>query len=134
MNKNLKKEIIDFFDSSFGFIQNNCYHVIEIDNGYCKMVGDISDDSLNPYGIVHGGYIFGLADTAAGVAVSSNGRKAVTISSSITYLKKVSGKKLIAIAKCLKMGKNIASCEVELFDELDNLVSKVTLEYYYISD
>ena len=134
MNSDIKDEIVNSFESSYGFIKNNRYSVVEIDNGYCKMEGLISEDSLNPYGIVHGGYIFGLADTAAGIAVSSIGRKAVTISSSIVYLRKVNGNKLIAIAKCLKMGSSIASCDVELFDELDNLVSKVLLEYHYISD
>ncbi len=132
MNEEIEKQIREIMETKDGFISNNNYKLIEIKDNYCKLEGTITEDSLNPYGIVHGGYIFGLADTAGGIVVSTSGRAGVTTSSTILYLRKGTGNKLTAIAKCLKSGKSIMNCEVEIFDEQDKLVSKVLLEYMFL--
>ena len=115
-----------------GFISNNNYKIIEVKDNYCVLEGTITETSLNNFGIAHGGYIFGLADTAAGIAAMSKGRKAVTLSSNINYIKKAKGNKLIAKTLCLKEGKNISNYEVSIYDEKDNLIAKATIEYFYI--
>jgi len=131
MNKEIEQQIIKTVETPKGFIHNNNYKIINIKKHYCKLEGIITENSLNPYETVHGGYIFGLADTAGGIAVSTSGRVAVTTTSTILYLHKAKGNKLTAIANCLKTGKSIVNCEVEIFDEEDNLISKVLLEYLY---
>ena len=115
-----------------GFISNNNYKIIEVKDNYCVLEGTITETSLNNFGIAHGGYIFGLADTAAGIAAMSKGRKAVTLSSNINYIKKAKGNKLIAKTLCLKEGKTISNYEVSIYDEEDNLIAKATIEYFYI--
>jgi len=115
-----------------GFVSNNNYKLVDIDENYCELEGIITETSLNPYGIAHGGYIFGLDDTAAGIAARAKGRNAVTVSSSISYIRMAKGNKIIAIAKCLKEGKNISNYEVEILDEDNKIIAKVLIEYYYI--
>ena len=51
-----------------GFISANNYEVVKVEENYCELEGIITDTSTNHLGIAHGGYIFGLADTAAGIA------------------------------------------------------------------
>ena len=128
------KELIDKMnkDMNNGFILNNNYKLLEINNNSCIVEGIITDTSKNNYNIAHGGYIFGLADTAAGIAAMSKGWKAVTLSSNINYIKKAKGNKLIAEAKCLKQGKTISNYEVSIYDEENNLIAKSTIEYFYI--
>jgi acyl-CoA thioesterase len=115
-----------------GFIEANNYEVIKVEPNYCELEGIITNTSTNHLNIVHGGYIFGLADTAAGIAAMTDGRNAVTINSSIIYLKPSKGNKLKAIAKCIKNGKNVAFFEVSVYDDNDVLTSIANIIYNYI--
>ena len=116
-----------------GFIEANNYEVLKVEENYCELLGTITETSTNHLGVAHGGYIFGLADTAAGIAAMTDGRTAVTISSNIDYLKAAKTKKLKAIATCTKNGKTISFFEVNIYDEAENLVAKSSLSYCYIS-
>lgn len=115
-----------------GFIKANNYKIIKVENNYCELEGKLTETSLNPFGIAHGGYIFGLADTAAGIAAMTDGRKAVTINSTIDYFNMAKSNKLKAITKCLKAGKNISNFEVFIYDEENNLIAKSNVNYYYL--
>lgn len=116
-----------------GFIASNNYLVLKLEENYCEMEGIITESSFNPYGIVHGGYLFGLADTVGGLAARASGRNAVTINSNIDYLKSCRGNKVKAIAKCLKTGKTISVYEVFIYDDDDNLVVKASLSYFFVN-
>ncbi len=117
-----------------GFMKANNYEVLKVSENYCELEGKITDTSLNPYGIAHGGYIFGLADTAAGIASRTDGRIAVTCNSSIDYLKSCKGSKIKAVAKCLKNGNSISVYEVHIYDEDENLVARVNVSYFYVKN
>lgn len=116
-----------------GFIEANNYEVVKVEENYCELEGTITETSTNHLGAAHGGYIFGLADTAAGIAAMTEGRIAVTISSNIDYLKAAKTSKLKAIATCTKNGKTISFFEVKIYDEEETLVAKASINYYYIS-
>lgn len=115
-----------------GFIMSNNYNVIKVEENYCELEGIITETSINHIDIVHGGYIFGLADTAAGIAAMSNGFNIVTVDSHINYFKPGRGKKLVAIAKAIKVGKTISVYEVVVNDEKDDLIAKATMTYFNI--
>ena len=115
-----------------GFIKANNYKIIKVEENYCELEGVLTETSINHLGIAHGGYIFGLADTAAGIAAMTNGRKAVTINSTIDYLNMGKGKNLLAVAKCLKVGKNISNFEVFIYDDENTLIAKSNINYYYL--
>ena len=115
-----------------GFIKANNYIILKAENNYCEMEGIITETSMNHLGIAHGGYIFGLADTACGIAAMTGGYNVVTIDSSINYLKKANGKKIIAIAKALKIGKTILVYEALINNEMNELIAKATITYSII--
>ena len=115
-----------------GFIKNNHYQLVDIKQDYCVMEAEVRDESLNPYGMVHGGFLFGLADTAAGVAARSSGRKAVTLSSHIEYLHAAHGSKIKAVVSPIKVGKNISVYEVSIYNDQEIMVAKATVDYFYI--
>ena len=116
-----------------GFIGNNNYNIIKVEEGYCELEGIISETSYNNMNIVHGGYIFGLADTAAGIAAMTDERVAVTVDSSIQYLKPGKGSKLKAVAKSLKVGKSVGFFEVLIYDLDDSLIAKANINYFYMN-
>lgn len=116
-----------------GFIENNNYKLISANEGHAIMEADIVETSLNPYNTAHGGFIFGLADTAAGIAAHSFGRDAMTVNASIEYLHAITGKKIIAEAKCIKNGKTISVFEVYIKDlDKNRDAAKATITYFYI--
>lgn len=112
-----------------GFIASNNYEIIKVEKNYCELVGKLTETSMNHYGIAHGGYIFGLADTAAGIAAMTDGRNVVTINSTIDYFKPGKGNYLKAIAKCLKNGKTVSFFEINVYDEENNLIAKSNITY-----
>ena len=123
---------LEQFKSIGGFIKNNNYNIVEVREDYCKLEGIITETSLNNLNMAHGGYLFGLADTAGGIAAMTGGRGVVTINSSISYVKPARGSKLTAIAELLQKGNTIATFEIEIFDDENDLVSKATITYRYI--
>lgn len=132
MTEEQRKEIaFRNFDSIGGFIKNNNFKLIDIDEGYCEMEALITETSMNPYNICHGGFLFGLLDTCCGVCASSDGRGALTVNSNINYMKAVTGTKVKVVGKTIKSGKNIAVVEANAFDDQDRLVCNGTVTYYY---
>ena len=127
---NKAKEILK---NKKGFISANNYEVVKVMDHYCELEGIITDTSTNHLGIAHGGYIFGLADTAAGIAAMTDERVAVTIDSSIQYLKAGKGSKLKAVAKALKVGKSVGFFEVLIYDLEDSLIAKANINYFYMN-
>lgn len=129
----LTEKAKEILKKDHGFVEANNYKVIKVEEHYCEMEAILSDSSKNPFGIAHGGYIFGFADTAAGIAAMTDERTALTINSTIDYLKPGKTDKLIAEAKAIKAGKSIAVIEVLISDNENNLVAKATITYFYMN-
>lgn len=131
--EDLTSKAKEILKSQKGFISANNYEVVKVMEHYCELEGIITDTSTNHLGIAHGGYIFGLADTAAGIAAMTDERVAVTIDSSIQYLKAGKGSKLKAVAKALKVGKSVGFFEVLIYDLEDSLIAKANINYFYMN-
>jgi len=115
-----------------GFISNNNYNVLKVEKNYCELEGTLTETSMNHLNTAHGGYIFGLADTAAGIAAMTEGKKIVTIDANINYFKPATKDKIIAVAKVIKPGKTISVFEILIYDNKEELIAKSTITYYYI--
>ena len=126
----ITKEQKEFFNQ--GFIKYNNIELIEVTEERTVLKTIINENSLNPYGIVHGGLLFGIADTAMGVAVRNTGRKALTMNASINFMKQGKGNTITAHARITKNGKNICYVEASLYDEEDKLIANMNSTYYYI--
>lgn len=117
-----------------GFIHHNHFEVVEIEKGHKAVIKvSLTEKSLNPYGFAHGGLIFGLGDTAMGLAARSTGRNAVTLSANISYLKPSMGKKLVAVAEIIKSGKTTCYLRCDFFDEKKSLTATMDANYYFVN-
>lgn len=63
------------------------YEVKQVENGHVIVTTEIVDSALNYYGNAHGGYLFTLCDQISGLVARATGFDAVTLQSSINYLK-----------------------------------------------
>ena len=80
----------------------------------------------NAVGQVMGGVLFTLADFAFAVAANAGGRRTVTAVSQISFLSPVKGTRLIARCQPVKDGRRSCFFEVDIRDELDTPVARVT--------
>ena len=100
----------------------------ETQAGHARCTLDVQDFHLNGTGVVHGGVLFTLADTAMGGALYGSldeGEICATIEIKIGYFKPVFSGALVCEATLLNKGKSIASLEATI-RQGDVLVSKAS--------
>lgn len=112
------------------FINYNNMEIINDDD--IKVKVKITDKTLNPFNIVHGGLIFSIGDTVMGVKIRSLGRNAVTLNSSINFISPGVGKYLVATCKIIKNGKKTCVLEATIKNYKDALVALMSGTYFYI--
>lgn len=84
------------------------------------------------HGIVHGGVLAALADTAAGIAAYSvipPGRHIVTVEMKINYLEPVHEGKIVAEGRVLRRGRNFVVAECEIRNARGALAAKALLTF-----
>lgn len=127
-----KDSILEKMETEEGFFNHNNYHVVENSEDSVIIEAALTEEAMNPYGIAHGGFIFGLGDVAMGVLAIKKGKRAVTLDANIKYLKPGRGKKLFAQGKIIKDGDNIIFLEANIYNDEEILVAKMTGTYYYL--
>lgn len=129
MSKDELKEKMEKSD----FIKNNNYKIEKVvENKSATVKGYLTDTSNNPYNIAHGGFVFGLGDTAMGVAAASTGKNAVTLSATINYLRPSKGKYLTAVAEIIRSGKSTCYLRTNIYNDKEELVATMDSNYYFV--
>jgi uncharacterized protein (TIGR00369 family) len=101
------------FHTAFGM------RVLEAARGEVRLAWTAEPEHLNLQGLVHGGVLATLADTAMGLAIRSSmepGRRHVTIELGIHYLRPAFPGTLEAVGRAVRVGTQVAYAEAELFD------------------
>jgi acyl-CoA thioesterase len=113
-----------------GHVGDMGMEVLEISDGYAVGKLVIEDRMLNPYGAIHGGVLFSLADTIGGSAALSRGFCIVTSTGTINYLRGTNqSREITAVATEVKYGKTLSVYDVEMTDEHNRLVAKAVMTY-----
>jgi len=84
------------------------------------------------HGVVHGGILAALADTAAAIAaytVVPRGVEIATLELKINYMEPVPGGRVKADARVLRKGRNFIVTECEIFNEDGSLAAKSLLTF-----
>ena len=83
-------------------------------------------------GVVHGGILAAMADTAAAIAAYTTVPRGValaTIELKINYLEPIPGGRVKADARVLRNGRNFVVTECEIFDSKGRLAAKALLTF-----
>ena len=127
------KEIMKIRNEKHTFSREIGLKIIEIKEEYAKGEIIIEDRHRNIHGTVHGGCIFALGDSVAGIAAMAAGLPVVTVSGNINYLAPAQeSEKLIAKAQKVKIGTKISVYDVEIKDETDKLIATGTYTFINI--
>jgi len=100
---------------------------VEIDRA--QVVIQLDKCHLQPYGIVHGGVVATIIDTATFWAAFLRLPEAdglVNIDLKLNYLKSIVDGKLIARGTCMRPGRSISYSEASVYDESENLIAHGT--------
>jgi acyl-CoA thioesterase len=107
--------------------------VVKVEEGYAEGMIEIEQKHLNPFGTVHGGLVFTLADTIGGLAAISRGGSCTTVSSDIIFLSPtLHSKKLIAKSTEIKRGKRMGTVTTVIADDRGENIATANTVYYFL--
>ena len=96
--------------------------ILEIEAGHIRLLAKVTDVAINMYGGLHGGYLYTLCDTAAGMCAYTHEATNLTQNSSITYLRGSSSKHLYVEANTLHKGRRTVVTRVDIIDDENHLL------------
>lgn len=105
------------------------FRLTEVTDGACTVELDVLPQHFQPFGIVHGGVIATLLDTAtfwAGFYVLPEDAGLVNVDLKLNYLKAVMGGRLSASGTCLRAGRQLSYTEAHVRDAKGELVAHAT--------
>ena len=101
--------------------------------GRARFALTVRDDHMNPNGVVHGGIVYSLADTAMGAALFSElepGQSCTTLEIKINYLAPVTSGELVAEAAIVARTKRTGVLEARVHGDGAALVAVATGTFY----
>ena len=91
---------------------------LERNTGYSRIKMVVRPEMVNGFGIAHGGITYSLADSAFAFASNSQGRKAVSIETSISHLAAVHvSDTLIAVAQQVSLTHRVGVYIIEITNQ-----------------
>ena len=120
-----RKNKSPFFD-----VYNGIF-VTKISEGYCEAEVELTEHSLNPAGLAHGGLIYTLCDIVSGVAATTLGKAVLTLSSSMDFLRPGVSGKMKAVGTCVKVGKTVGVYDANVYDEQGRHIARGSFHYYF---
>ena len=108
-------------------------HPKSMGDGRARFELAVDTKHLNPNGVLHGGVIYSLADTAMGAALFSllDGQdRCSTLEIKMSYLQPVTGGSIAAEASVVQRTKRIGVLEARVFGDGDQMVALATGTFY----
>lgn len=120
----------DIPDALRGRVESDPYcatldiELVDLRPGRARTRFDVTEETLNFHGTVHGGAVYSLADAAFAAASNSHGETAVALETNISYLSAVeAGATLEAVARETHRTKRTAEYEVVVRDDEDDRIA-----------
>ncbi len=129
--KGVKNFLLESRDQHLSF---ESMDVIELSRGHVKMRLKVDERTCNPYGVVHGGSIFTLCDSVAGLTAITTGAKCVTLSNSMNFLRPATSGYIYAIPEIVHKGRTTFVIDVTVKDDFDKVIAKGSFTMYVIGN
>ncbi|MBI4672075.1 MAG: PaaI family thioesterase [Chloroflexi bacterium] len=115
------------------FLKNLGFQVERAAEGRCRISAPVTPQVINPYGVLHGGVTFTLADTGMGIAVATlmaSDERTTTVECSIRYLLPAKSGRIVADCRVIRRSNRFAITEAQVFDEADNVLAVAGGSFY----
>jgi acyl-CoA thioesterase len=111
--------------------------VIRESPGEVDVALDVRPDHMNLAGVVHGGMLAAMADTATGLAVRTTlgpGQMQVTGQLNVHFLSPARGGRILGKGRVVKSGSRMAYAEADIVDEGGRLLARASATYFVVRD
>ena len=133
--KDWYEKLIRYRNERNPFVRRLGIAVEELRPGYARVRKVVEAEDANPLGTAHGGVYFAVADSAAGSAACTHGRKCVTVDAAWHFFRAaVPGDVLTAEAEELKRGGTLSVYEVRIRGRDDTLLGSGTFTFYLLDE
>jgi uncharacterized protein (TIGR00369 family) len=108
------------------------FDVERVHEGRATFRLDVGPSHKQLHGVVHGGILAALADTAAAIAAYTTvprGVELATLEMKINFMEAIPGGSVKAEARVLRSGRNFIVTECEIFSESGSLAAKALLTF-----
>ena len=117
------------------FMEYNGIEIVSVSLDKSVLKATITDNSKNPYGMIHGGLIYTMMDCVAGVTARADGHKYVTQSVYVNYLSNDKDvDTIIAEGTVVKRGGTITIVRAIVRTEDGRLLSDGTIDMFRLKD
>ena len=113
------------------FTQHVGIELVERAPGRSRWTLDLQPIHMNTHGVIHGGVLFTLADTAMGAALFGalqSGQICATINVKINYFKPVFGGTVVCVSEVVNQGKSVAHLDASMYVD-DVLVARANGDF-----
>lgn len=93
---------------------------------------EIRPESKNPFGMIHGGALYTMADNAAGTAAHTDGRAYVTQTSSLHFLRNQASGTVRAEGRVRHRGRSTCLTEVDITGENGTLLATGEFTFFRV--
>ena len=114
------------------FTRHNFFELETVERDRAVYRLDIRPESKNPYGMVHGGALYTMADDAAGAAVHTDGRHYVTQHGDLHFLKNQPNGTIRAEGQVRRRGKATCLAIVDITNGAGELLATGQFTYFCI--
>jgi acyl-CoA thioesterase len=114
------------------FMRHNFIEMESVERDRAVFRLTIRPESCNPYGMVHGGAIYTLADNATGVAAHTDGRNYVTQTSTFHFLRNQAAGTVRATAWIRHRGHSTALVAVDVTGEGGRLLATGEFTFFCV--
>lgn len=125
MTDERKRQYMELARDAEPFDRHNHVQIVDVDDGWARVELDIHPETLNRWGIPHGGILFTISDVACGMAILTvRPESCVTVNGSLDFISAApSSGKISAIGRVRKVGGKMAFCDSEIVDESGKLIA-----------
>lgn len=130
-NTNELKEAVNKLLSKNNFISYLDLEIIEL--GPDRTVGRVpfSEKLLNPYGTMHGGCLYALADTVGGTLANMNGKLVTTTNGNMSYLNPAANTRYVYCeANLVRCGQHLVTVDIQIKGDDNQLFDVATFTFF----
>lgn len=108
------------------------FEIAKVERGRVVMRMRVQAHHKQVDGVVHGGVLAALADTAGGLAsyTAASGRRVATIEMKINFLEPVAEGTILAEASVVRIGKHISVVDCDIREDTGRLVGKALMSFF----
>ena len=134
MKKDALENIRKILDES-EFIKMLGIEISELDDDHARGRMPFKSLYLNPYGSMHGGCLYSLADTVAGTLANSTGGNVMTVEGNLSFLEAAWNTQYVyCLARLRRCGSHLINVDVDITDDNGKLLDCGNFTFFRIEE